>query len=94
MLDLARVDDRNRLESSMWMESDSRPMSRFLRSYLPRGIVVEHEDGRRVSVDDAAFESVEANPYNGPRTVVSIDAGSNGQTTEQRSCCAGADETS
>ena len=47
MLDLTRVDDRDRLESAMWVESDSRTMI-ALRSDLPWSIVVEHEEWTRL----------------------------------------------
>lgn len=37
--------------------------------------IVEHQDGRRVSVDEADFDRTEGNPYNQPRTVVAFDGG-------------------
>lgn len=39
-------------------------------------IVVEHEDGRRVSVMEADFDNPEHNPFNHGGTVVEVDANS------------------
>lgn len=37
---------------------------------MARRIVVQHPDGRRVSVDEDEFEGTPANPFNFPSTVV------------------------
>ena len=47
MLDLTRIDDSDRLESAMRMESNSRTMI-ALRRELPWSVVVEHEEWTRL----------------------------------------------
>ena len=47
MLDLARVDDRDCLKSSMWVKSYSRTMI-ALRGELPWSVVVQHEERTRI----------------------------------------------
>jgi hypothetical protein len=37
-------------------------------------IIVEHKDGRRVSVEEDDFDRVEANPFNQPQQVMEYDA--------------------
>jgi hypothetical protein len=48
-----------------------------------RRIVVEHADGRRVSVEEALFDSPEGNPFNAGSDVHEFDANS-GQTVIRR----------
>ncbi len=45
-------------------------------------LVVEHPDGRRVSVEENRFDDPLCNPYNIARMVISIDAGSHWREIE------------
>ena len=48
MLDCSLIYECHRLESSMWMKSDTRSMSIFLWFYFHRRIIVEHKKWARV----------------------------------------------